>query len=206
MIYFVDTENVGGHRFRIGSNDKIYYLVGNREIYDSNNKNKGVYKLGNNEFYIITKHNGRKNALDFILDSVLGNMLGIYGKDELYCIISNDKDFNIICDFWRTYGYDILQLKDYDISDDWISGNSFLAPDITNRDRIESQLKSLNKYLGDILYNICLNLYKNKDMPFKVFRHILFKSIPNNLSHAHYMIRNGDEVCYYLYREVLDKW
>ena len=47
---------------------------------------------------------GTKNALDFQLASYLGYLIGQGGADMNYCIVSEDKGFEAIADFWREQG------------------------------------------------------------------------------------------------------
>lgn len=44
---------------------------------------------------------GTKNALDFQLSSYLGYLIGQGEEDEKYHIVSNDKGFDCLCDFWK---------------------------------------------------------------------------------------------------------
>ena len=45
---------------------------------------------------------GTKNALDFQLTSYLGYLIGQYGIETNYYIVSKDKGFEAVCDFWKT--------------------------------------------------------------------------------------------------------
>ena len=44
---------------------------------------------------------GTKNALDFQLSSHLGYLIGIGETDANYYIVSNDKGFDCLCDYWK---------------------------------------------------------------------------------------------------------
>ena len=44
---------------------------------------------------------GTKNALDFQLTSYLGYLIGQCGMDTSYYIVSDDKGFEVVADFWR---------------------------------------------------------------------------------------------------------
>lgn len=197
MIYFVDTENVGKKRVEVGEKDIIYYLVGrNIKIKGLENKNEGVYELHDNEFYIITNHNGGKNALDFILDSVLGNMIRKYGKNEFYYIVSADNGFSVICNFWQALGFNVFQVHKYEL---YLSLYSSLLPDISDSKKLNLVLQELGIFLSS--YNICLILYDDRKIPYRVFHHILCKEL--NVSAYS---QGASQISYYLYREVLDKW
>lgn len=44
---------------------------------------------------------GTKNALDFQLTSYLGYLIGQSGMDTNYYIVSDDKGFEVVADFWK---------------------------------------------------------------------------------------------------------
>lgn len=49
-------------------------------------------------FKVIT---GTKNALDFQLSSHLGYLIGKFGENAEYYIVSNDKGFDCLCEYWK---------------------------------------------------------------------------------------------------------
>lgn len=50
---------------------------------------------------------GTKNALDFQLTSYLGYLIGQSGIDTNYYIVSDDKGFEVVADFWKEQGIDV---------------------------------------------------------------------------------------------------
>ena len=50
---------------------------------------------------------GKKNALDFQLTSYLGYLIGQGGMDTNYYIVSDDKGFEVVADFWKEQGIDV---------------------------------------------------------------------------------------------------
>ena len=50
---------------------------------------------------------GTKNALDFQLTSYLGYLIGQGGIDTNYYIVSDDKGFEVVADFWKEQGIDV---------------------------------------------------------------------------------------------------
>ena len=55
---------------------------------------------------------GTKNALDFQLSSYLGFMIGSNSSADKYIIISNDKGYDCICDFWKSnFGITVERLS-----------------------------------------------------------------------------------------------
>lgn len=54
----------------------------------------------------------RKQSLDMHLVSYLGHLLGVYGKECSYVIISKDKDYDNIVKFWKEKGYPNISRKE----------------------------------------------------------------------------------------------
>ena len=50
---------------------------------------------------------GTKNALDFQLTSYLGYLIGQGDMDTNYYIVSDDKGFEVVADFWKEQGIDV---------------------------------------------------------------------------------------------------
>ena len=57
---------------------------------------------------------GTKNALDFQLTSYLGYLIGQGGMDTNYYIVSDDKGFEVVADFWKEQGISVscISLKE----------------------------------------------------------------------------------------------
>lgn len=53
---------------------------------------------------------GTKNALDFQLSSYLGYIIGKGTIEEKYYIVSNDKGYDCLCDFWKEQGKTVLRV------------------------------------------------------------------------------------------------
>ena len=54
----------------------------------------------------------RKQSSDMHLVSYLGHLLGVYGKECSYVIISKDKDYDNIVKFWKEEGYPNISRKE----------------------------------------------------------------------------------------------
>lgn len=52
-------------------------------------------------FSCIEVYAGSGNALDFQLSSYLGYLIGLGYEDANFYIVSNDKGYDCLCDFWR---------------------------------------------------------------------------------------------------------
>lgn len=50
---------------------------------------------------------GTKNALDFQLSSYLGNLIGTENASSKFYIVSNDKGYDCLCDFWKEIGFSV---------------------------------------------------------------------------------------------------
>lgn len=50
---------------------------------------------------------GTKNALDFQLSSYLGYLIGKSSDEDNYHIVSNDKGYDCLCDYWKTYNKNV---------------------------------------------------------------------------------------------------
>jgi hypothetical protein len=57
---------------------------------------------------------GRKNALDFQLSSYLGYLIGKGGVDAVYHIVSNDKGYDCLCDYWQEQNIKVDRISKLD--------------------------------------------------------------------------------------------
>lgn len=53
---------------------------------------------------------GTKNALDFQLSSYLGYLIGKGSFEESYYIVSNDKGYDCLCNFWKEQGKTVIRI------------------------------------------------------------------------------------------------
>lgn len=98
-VYLVDVENVGFKPFDTKDNSiEIYYITPS---------DKGITEIPSNCKLISYRHNGCKDALDFILDTYLGYLIAKYQKSVEYIIVSNDKGYENVCGFWMEQGYKV---------------------------------------------------------------------------------------------------
>lgn len=102
---------------------------------------------------------GTKNALDFQLITYLGYLIGKGDENTNYFIVSNDKGFEAVSNFW----------KEHDISVNRISKKEHIAEDLATLDEIKALigkhndpdevLKIFNKYKSK--KDICDSLSKH---------------------------------------------
>jgi hypothetical protein len=111
-LYFVDSENVGLKSLGFKPTEGLCV------IYIINNKCK-MRTLAEYERVIKVPHDGSKNALDFIIATEIGSHIVKHGKKVEYFIVSNDKGFDNIVDYWRNNGINKISriTKDYIVSE-----------------------------------------------------------------------------------------
>jgi hypothetical protein len=172
-VYLVDCENVGGQSLCINNiQSQIFYL------------HSTEYKAQNrlpNETNVLYEHPVDKNALDFVLDSYLGYQIARYGLEAKYIIVSNDKGFDHLINFWSSYGYKVERLSREDI----VSNTSTL-PNIKNTLKQmkaeQSKLKEEQSEKSDTVSNQLVTQQspsKSKDSKAlkEVTRDMLFRTI-----------------------------
>ena len=96
-IFLVDCENVGYMKLKnVKPDDYVFYFTSDRTL---------LFKLDSNETEIRFKHDGCKDALDFVLDSYLGFLIHKYGQSYVYNVVSRDLGYVNVCKFWQNRGY-----------------------------------------------------------------------------------------------------
>ena len=103
MIYLIDFENVHSDGLKgieqLGKKDKCYIFYREHAGVLTFNMHKRITESKADIFYVEAQV-GMKNALDFQLVSYLGYMIR-EAPEEDYCIISNDKAFELVGRFWQ---------------------------------------------------------------------------------------------------------
>lgn len=103
MIYLIDFENVHSDGLKgieqLGEKDKCYIFYSEHAGVLTFNMHKRITESKADIFYVEAQV-GMKNALDFQLVSYLGYMIR-EAPEENYCIISNDKAFELVGRFWQ---------------------------------------------------------------------------------------------------------
>lgn len=108
--YFVDFENVKSDGIKdlkdVNEGDFIVFFYSEKcknlslDVLDSIIKKKL-------KFQSFKVNVGTKNALDFQLVTYLGSVIGEYRTDAQYHIVSNDKGFVVVADFWKEQGISV---------------------------------------------------------------------------------------------------
>ena len=90
-------------------------------------------------FKVIT---GTKNALDFQLASYLGYLVGENKKAANYYIVSNDKGFDCLCEYWESIGVSVVRI---------CAQTSVVKPVLKqNAPKTKKEVKKNNKENNDI--------------------------------------------------------
>lgn len=90
-------------------------------------------------FKVIT---GTKNALDFQLASYLGYLVGENKKAANYYIVSNDKGFDCLCEYWDSIGVSVVRI---------CAQTSVVKPVLKqNPPKTKKEVKKNNKVNNDI--------------------------------------------------------
>lgn len=102
--YFVDCENVGYACINcVKETSRVFYFTSD------------IYKIKSNiephERIVQVETNQVKNGLDFIIDAELGYYIRCYGKKCNYYIVSKDKGFDIVIDFYKSRSYKIERIS-----------------------------------------------------------------------------------------------
>lgn len=183
-IYFVDCENVGSDCSSIRATDLV--------IYFTSNKYQVQHELSSNEKEIHIKHNGMKDSLDFIIDSTLGYYMMHYGRNIKYYIISRDKGFEIIKNYWGSLGYSVTLIEYLNFTSNFkvSSKDDFVAVSLIN---------SLSPACNHKVSNIYKSWYRSKARNYDILCSQLTRSLHKYLSTDSIVI-----ICDYLYEREED--
>lgn len=125
---------------------------------------------------------GTKNALDFQLASYLGYLIGTKNNDNnKYYIVSNDKGFDCICDFWRMKGITVERLYHTDCAEkkeirmakdaDIIATLDEIKDVLDEEEMREEVLKIFNQYkTKQAICNGLSKLYKDSKKASEVYK------------------------------------
>lgn len=112
--YFIDYENVHKTGFKgllnLSSNDNVIIFYSGNADKITFNLHKEIVDSKADITYFEVKAGG-KNALDFQLSTYLGYLIGNKKKTRCY-IVSNDRGFEFVRDFWKKQGFRIEIISD----------------------------------------------------------------------------------------------
>ena len=108
-IYLIDFENVHSDGLKgieqLERKDECYIFYSEHAGVLTFNMHKKITE-SRAKIYYVEAQVGMKNALDFQLVSYLGYMLR-EKPEETYCLISNDKAFELVSKFWQEKGVSV---------------------------------------------------------------------------------------------------
>lgn len=154
VIYLVDCESYH-HRVACADTDLVYY------IYNLENSLPRLFRgeLNANEYLYHVNITRCKDALDFIIDTMLGYLICKFGNNVRYIVMSYDFGYTNVSAFWRECGYcvDVMceekSLYSRDalagVYDKWRASGSCLCEDLFYM--IKEKMDSYNKYECNML-------------------------------------------------------
>ena len=108
-IYLIDFENVHSDGLKgieqLAENDICYVFYSEHAGVLTFNIHKKIID-SKAKIYYVEAQVGMKNALDFQLVSYLGYMIR-ENQEASYCVISNDRAFALVADFWKKKGVEV---------------------------------------------------------------------------------------------------
>lgn len=115
-IYLIDFENVHSDGLKgiekLERNDECYIFYSEHAGVLTFNMHKKITE-SRAKIYYVEAQVGMKNALDFQLVSYLGYMLR-EKPEAVYCLISNDKAFELVSKFWQDKGVNVTSAVSLD--------------------------------------------------------------------------------------------
>lgn len=150
MIYLIDFENVHSDGLKgielLDQKEKCYIFYSEHAGVLTFNMHKRITESKADIFYVEAQV-GMKNALDFQLVSYLGYMIR-EAPDEDYCVISNDKAFELVGRFWQDKSVNVfsaVSLEQAKKSGDYNKLHSELEKLIPDREECEFVEKCINE-------------------------------------------------------------
>lgn len=133
-IYLIDFENVHSDGLKgiekLERNDECYIFYSEHAGVLTFNMHKKITE-SRAKIYYVEAQVGMKNALDFQLVSYLGYMLR-EKPEATYCLISNDKAFELVSKFWQAKGVNVTSAVSLD-----------RAADASHYSKISAELEKL---------------------------------------------------------------
>ena len=154
MTYLIDFENVHSDGLKgielLDKTEKCYIFYSEHAGVLTFNMHKRITESKADIFYVEAQV-GMKNALDFQLVSYLGYMIR-EAPDEDYCVISNDKAFELVGRFWQEKSVNVFsaveQAKITGGCNKLHSELEKLIPDREERDFVEKCINELSTKSG----------------------------------------------------------
>lgn len=155
-IYLIDFENVHSDGLKgieqLERKDECYIFYSEHAGVLTFNMHKKITE-SRAKIYYVEAQVGMKNALDFQLVSYLGYMLR-EKPEETYCIISNDKAFELVSKFWQDKGVNVTSAVSLDKAANAAHYSKIsnelekLLPDRNEREFVEKCISELSTKSG----------------------------------------------------------
>ncbi|MGN0611668.1 MAG: PIN domain-containing protein [Ruminiclostridium sp.] len=155
-IYLIDFENVHSDGLKgieqLAQTDICYVFYSEHAGVLTFNIHKKIIE-SKAKIYYVEAQVGMKNALDFQLVSYLGYMIR-ENQEASYCVISNDRAFALVADFWKNKGVDVasavslaaaVRLKE---NEKTASQLALLIPDKQEREFVAKCIEELSTKQG----------------------------------------------------------
>lgn len=178
-IYLVDCENVGTRGLEVSNKTSLVYYFTSNTVYKED--------LSNNEIEVHIEHNVERNALDFIIDTKLGFLLRHYGREVNFYIISDDKGYNVVADYWKSQGYSVFTSHDG-------SGKYPQANKVELTYKYAMTISNFTEKDFRKLQNVYMSWARSKLRNYQVLYSQIVRAFHSILSKSEYSI-----VCNYLY-------
>ncbi|MGN0677613.1 MAG: PIN domain-containing protein [Ruminococcus sp.] len=166
--YFIDYENVHKTGFNgllnLSSNDNVIIFYSGNADKITFNLHKEIVDSKADITYFEVKAGG-KNALDFQLSTYLGYLIGNKKKARCY-IVSNDRGFEFVRDFWKKQGFRIEIISNInDNSPKEETPEKQIQPD--NHEDLRKAFKdmNLNKANLDFIISVVESNMKQNSVP-----------------------------------------
>lgn len=155
-IYLIDFENVHSDGLKgieqLERKDECYIFYSEHAGVLTFNMHKKITE-SRAKIYYVEAQVGMKNALDFQLVSYLGYMLR-EKPEETYCLISNDKAFELVSKFWQDKGVNVTSAVSLDKAANAAHYSKIsnelekLLPDRNEREFVEKCISELSTKSG----------------------------------------------------------
>ena len=148
MIYMIDYENVLNNGLKgvelLNADDKLFIFYSKNASSITINTHKNLEKTKATKKYIEVTST-TKNALDFQLSTCLGALIKEFPDDEI-AIISKDKGYNAVIEFWKKYNKTIFNFTSVEKKPERDLKSEIKLVLKNNSDKIDEVIKIIKQY------------------------------------------------------------
>lgn len=139
-VYLIDTENIGKKLLqelsKLGKDDRVIIFESDKSFRLSFRETTSI---DNSKVSVIDAHNSAKNAMDFMIVTILGHLITV-DKEKSYIIVSNDTGFDEVVNFWKSRGLCVRRHTDIGLEDESMDTQVYRTKEL--------KLKELSKIYG----------------------------------------------------------